>query len=371
MQGLSAEPDIKSVTREELAACFEGWGEPGYRVDQVLAWVYPQRENRWEAMSNLPERLRGRLAQAFRNEPLALVLRQGSRDTTEKFLWRLRDGSLIESVLIPANPALYGEPSDRHTLCVSTQVGCAYGCRFCASGLEGWRRNLAVEEIVDQVLAVERLRAGPGAGSIQVVNNLVIMGMGEPLANYAALLKALTILNAPWGGGIGARKITISTSGLAPQIRRLADEPFQFRLAISLHGATDEVRDRIMPVNRKYPLEELMAAGEYYLECKGRMITFEYILIAGVNDQLEQAAPLAGLARRLQAKVNLIPYNRVDGLPWERPDENVQERFLQALKHRGVAATLRREKGHDIDAACGQLRLKTTGLQEVAEIAES
>jgi 23S rRNA (adenine2503-C2)-methyltransferase len=185
------------------------------------------------------------------------------------------------------------------------------------------------------------------------------MGMGEPLANYDNLLQALRILNAPWGGGIGARKITISTSGLAPQIRRLADEPEQFRLAVSLHGATDEVRNRIMPVNRKYPLPELMAACAHYQAQKGRMITFEYILIAGVNDAIEQTKPLAALAKRLFAKVNLIPYNRVEGLPWERPEEGVCAAFLTALKRQKVTATLRREKGQDIDAACGQLRLKT------------
>jgi len=312
---------------------------------------------------------------------LELIRRQGARDTTQKFLWRLSDHSLIESVLIPANPALYGEPSDRHTLCVSTQVGCAYGCKFCASGLEGLKRNLRVEEIVEQVLATERwnaeesLKGQSSTASIsdtqhatrntqqpvpdRLVNNLVIMGMGEPLANYENLLAALKILNAPWGGGIGARKITISTSGLVPQIRRLADEPLQFRLAISLHGATDETRNKIMPVNRKYPLAELTAACEYYQRRKERMITLEYILIAGVNDGLDQARPLAELARRLRAKVNLIPYNTVEGLAWERPAETVQEAFLAAVEARGITATLRREKGHDIDAACGQLRLKT------------
>ncbi len=193
----------------------------------------------------------------------------------------------------------------------------------------------------------------------RLISNLVIMGMGEPLANYDNLLKALKILNAPWGGGIGARKITISTSGLAPQIRRLAGEPLQFRLAISLHGATDETRNKIMPVNRKYPLRELTAACEYYRQQQGRMITFEYILIEGVNDGLGQARPLAELARRLSAKVNLIPYNKVEGLPWTRPSEHAQEAFLKALEKQHVTATLRREKGHDIDAACGQLRLKT------------
>jgi 23S rRNA (adenine2503-C2)-methyltransferase len=193
----------------------------------------------------------------------------------------------------------------------------------------------------------------------RLINNLVIMGMGEPLANYDNLLKALRILNAPWGGGIGARKITISTSGLTPQIRKLADEPLQFRLAISLHGATDETRNKIMPVNRRYPLRELTRACEYYQDKKGRMLTFEYILIAGVNDGLDQVKPLAHLARRLHAKVNLIPYNTVEGLPWSRPTEAVCDAFLATLENENVTATLRREKGHDIDAACGQLRLKT------------
>jgi 23S rRNA (adenine2503-C2)-methyltransferase len=192
-----------------------------------------------------------------------------------------------------------------------------------------------------------------------LVDNIVVMGMGEPLANYDNLLKGLRILNAPWGGGIGARKITISTSGLAPQIRKLADEPEQFRLALSLHGATDEVRAKIMPVNRKYPLKDLSDAMEYYHQRKERMVTFEYILIAGVNDFIEQTKPLAALAKRLHAKVNLIPYNKVEGLPWERPSEEVCEAFLAALEKQKVTATLRQEKGHDIDAACGQLRLKT------------
>jgi len=244
---------------------------------------------------------------------------------------------------------------------------------------------LLPEEIVNQVLAVERIdklspplpgpllhktveerekiQGSPKVGAAEkdgrLINNVVVMGMGEPLANYDNLLQALKILNAPWGAKIGARKITVSTSGLAPQIRQLAEEPFQFRLAISLHGATDETRGKIMPVNKKYPLVQLTAACEYYQEKKGRMITLEYILIAGVNDGLDQIAPLAKMARQLHAKVNLIPYNKVEGLPWDRPDEATQEAFLTALENEGIAATLRREKGHDIDAACGQLRLKT------------
>jgi 23S rRNA (adenine2503-C2)-methyltransferase len=370
-------PDIKSLTREELEARFKTWGEPAYRVKQLMDWLYVRRVTDWDAMSNLAKPLREKLRDNFSLGTLRLVRQQGGRDTTRKFLWQLADGAFVESVLIPANPSLYGEVSDRHTLCISTQVGCAYGCKFCASGLDGWKRNLTPDEIVEQVMAVERWNESSSSSSSfsssnltdepaartrmskRMTDNIVVMGMGEPLANYDNLLKALKILNAPWGGGIGARKITISTSGLAPQIRRLAQEPMQFRLAISLHGATDETRNKIMPVNRKYPLKELVNACEEYQHEKGRMITLEYILIAGVNDSIAETRPLASLARKLYAKVNLIPYNKVEGLPWERPDEDVCERFLAALEKEKVIATLRREKGHDIDAACGQLRLKT------------
>ncbi len=370
--------------RDELAAQFKSWNLPAYRVDQVLKWLHEKRVAAWSEMTNLPKPLRDQLAGQFSLHTLELVRKQGSRDTTQKFLWKLADGAMIESVLIPANPALYGEASDRLTLCVSTQVGCAYGCKFCASGLDGWKRNLRVEEIVGQIHAVERWHetnaeretgnaeqettgapdapvAAPRSAlpAPRLINNLVIMGMGEPLANYDNLLKALRILNAPWGGGIGARKITISTSGLAPQIRKLAEDPLQFRLAISLHGATDETRNKIMPVNRRYNLAELTSACEDYQRKRDRMITLEYILIAGVNDALRETKPLAALAHRLNAKVNLIPYNKVDGLQWVRPTEDVQEAFLAALEKHDVTATLRREKGHDIDAACGQLRLKT------------
>jgi 23S rRNA (adenine2503-C2)-methyltransferase len=365
-------PDVKSLTREELEKQFAAWNQPAYRVAQLLEWLYARRAADWDAMSNLPKALREQLRGQYTLQTLELARKQGSHDTTQKFLWKLADGAFIESVLIPANPALYGEASDRHTLCISTQVGCAYGCRFCASGLEGWKRNLGVHEILEQVLAVERMAANgrepaPAADPaspvtrppMRAVDNVVVMGMGEPLANYDHLIKALKILNAPWGGGIGARKITISTSGLAPQIRKLAVEPMQFRLAISLHGATDAVRNRIMPVNKRHPLADLTAACEDYQNVKGRMVTLEYILIAGINDSLEQIRPLATLAKRLFAKVNLIPYNRVEGLPWERPSDAACESFLAALEKQKVTATLRREKGHDIDAACGQLRLRT------------
>jgi 23S rRNA (adenine2503-C2)-methyltransferase len=343
---------LHAFDRAELAALLAGSGEPGYRADQVLEWIYRRRVHAFDAMTNLPARLRAMLARETDPALPAVVRVQGSKDTTRKFLLQLRDGRLVETVLIPASPALYGSRSDRLTACVSSQVGCAYGCKFCASGLDGFGRNLGPDEIVGQVLRIEEI-----AG--ERVSNLVFMGMGEPLANFDHLLRAIRILNEPWGVGIGARHMTVSTSGLVPQIRALADQPLQVRLAISLHGATDEVRGRIMPVNRKYPIAELMEACGYFRARRKQRITFEYILIAGVNDTDADARALAGLARGVEAKVNVIPYNRVEGLAWERPSEDRQETFLALLTSRGIPATLRREKGHDIDAACGQLRLRT------------
>ena len=296
---------IKSLTLEDLAEYFATHSERPFRAKQIADWLYQKRVDSFAAMTDLPAATRARLENEFcfvRPEVVRVV---GSKDTTRKFLFRLGDGNLIESVLIPASPALYGETSDRRTACVSTQVGCAYGCKFCASGLDGFSRNLEAGEIVDQLLAIEK-------ESGEKIDNIVFMGMGEPLANLTNLLRAIRIINAPWGLEIGARHITISTSGLAPQIRKLATEPTQFRLAISLHGATDEVRSQIMPVNRKYNLAVLLEACDFYVAQKKRLM-FEYILIAGVNDSDEQAQQLARHALRLSAKVNLIPYNTVAG----------------------------------------------------------
>ena len=356
-----AKPSIKSLTFDELTRHFADQGEPSYRAKQVVDWLYKKRAASLESMTDLPAATRTRLAEEFSLVRPEVVRVLGSRDTTRKFLFRLEDGSLIESVLIPASPALYGETSDRRTACVSTQVGCAYGCKFCASGLEGFSRNLEASEIVDQLLAIEQ-------ESGEKIDNIVFMGMGEPLANLSNLLRAIRIINAPWGLEIGARHITISTSGLAPQIRKLALEPTQFRLAISLHGATDEVRNRIMPVNRKYNLSTLLEACDYYVAKKKRLL-FEYILISGVNDSDEQAHRLAKHALRLSAKINLIPYNTVEGLEWSRPSRNRQETFLHILREHGAVATLRREKGHDIAAACGQLRLQTRRAEREQAIA--
>jgi 23S rRNA (adenine2503-C2)-methyltransferase len=349
---MQKKPSIYSLTLSGMEAWAATRTEPPYRAKQVLHWLYQKRVCRFHEMSDLSQRMRDELDRAFLLEPLACVRKTGSRDTTQKFLFALGDNSFIESVLIPASPALYGSPSDRKTLCVSTQVGCAYGCKFCASGLEGWTRNLDPGEIVGQVLQAEIL-------SGEKINNIVFMGMGEPLANYQNLLQAVEIIKASWGIGIGARHITVSTSGLAPRIRELADQPLQIRLAVSLHGATDEVRQMIMPINRKFNLAALIDACTYYCEKKRQRITFEYILIENVNDGLDQAVELARLARRLEAKINLIPYNTVQGLSWKRPSQTRQQTFYRALRKSGVDATIRREKGHDIDAACGQLRLQT------------
>jgi 23S rRNA (adenine2503-C2)-methyltransferase len=334
-------------------------GHKPYRARQIVDWVHEKRIDDFAGMTDLPAELRAQLAEMFPAQQLEQVLLSGSKDTTRKFLFRLPDGQFIESVIIPASPALYGETSDRRTLCVSTQVGCAYGCKFCASGLRGWKRNLSAGEITAQVMAVEKTTG-------ERVDNIVFMGMGEPLANWKNLSVAIEILNAPWGFEIGARHITVSTSGLVPQIRELAEHPVPVRLAISLHGATDEVREQIMPVNKKYPLQELFEACAYFSSRRKQKLGFEYILIAGVNDAPEQARLLAAHARRLDAKVNLIPYNTVEGLTWERPSEARQQEFVRAVRAGGVVATIRREKGHDIDAACGQLRLRAEDELAVA-----
>ena len=347
--------DLKSLILSELQEQLRNLGEPSYRAGQITDWLYKKRVDTIDEMTNLPQPLRKRLSETFSLGKIDAIRVLGARDTTMKFLFRLADGNLIESVLIPASPASrdYGSGrSDRRTICVSTQVGCAYGCKFCASGLEGFSRNLSANEIVDQLIAVERATG-------ETIDNIVFMGMGEPLANLENVLQAIRIINAEWGLGIGARHITISTSGLAPQIRKLAEERLQIRLAVSLHGATDEVRNRIMPINRRYNIETLLSACDYYKAHKKQRLSFEYILIADVNDSDDQARLLSRHAHRLSAKVNLIPYNSVSGLPWTRPSEKRQEKFLSILRAEGIPVTLRREKGHDIDAACGQLRLQT------------
>ena len=325
---------------------------PKYRREQVRNWIFEKGFLEWDKMSNLPKELRSDLSEKVDLSPMDLVKIQGSTDTTQKILWKLRDHQFIESVLIRATEGTKGVRASRLTLCVSTQVGCALGCKFCASGLDGLKRNLSTGEIIGQVL-MARNEAG------RRIDNLVFMGMGEPLANLPALLPALDIILSPQGLGIGARHVTLSTSGLVPKILELAKYPAQIRLAISLHGGDDDTRTKIMPINERYPMAELMRACEKFIEQRKKMITLEYILIKGINDDLKQAELLARHAQRLNAKVNLIPYNHVDGLKWERPSLDQINAFHKIVeREKAPRVTLRMEKGHDIDAACGQLRLK-------------
>lgn len=338
-------------TLADLEDLFAGMGEKPYRVKQALEWIYKQRVNNIDEMSNLPAALREQLTESYHLNDLDHIETKGAADTTRKFLFRLHDGRYVETVFIPASVGLKGKQSSRKTICVSSQVGCAYGCKFCASGLAGFTRNLTAAEIIGQMLMVEKI-------SGESINNIVFMGMGEPLANLSNLIKALEIITAHWGLNIGARSITVSTSGLAPQIRKLAEFPVPIRLAISLHGATDDVRDLIMPINKKYPIKELFDSLHYWRTHKKQKISLEYILIDGVNDDLDQAAILAKRAKGLNAKVNLIPYNTVEGLTWKRPSESHCIAFRDIVAAAGINTTLRLEKGGDINAACGQLRLK-------------
>ena len=369
MKFTPAKPPLTGETLESLTERLRAQGEPAFRAQQILEWLYKKRVRAWDQMTNLSKPLRHWLSESFDLLPAELVLNKQSEDVTDKLLLELRDGSLIETVIIRAPQEGVGLDHSRKTICISTQVGCAMACAFCASGLAGLKRDLNAGEIVAQLLQVcyrEDARTPRAHVELASFDNIVVMGMGEPLANYDHLLRALTILNADWGLGFGARRITISTSGLVPKILRLAEEDLGFRLAISLHGATDEVREKIMPVNKAFPLAKLLPAIKTFSDRHGRMVTLEFILIADVNDSLEQAAALRDIARDLHAHVNLIPYNAVEGLPWKRPSLTRQERFADVLRAARVSVTLRREKGHDIDAACGQLRLKTEKERELA-----
>ena len=360
---------LTGETLESLTARLRERGEPAFRARQILDWVYKKRARNWDEMSNLSKPLRQWLAETFELIPATLLIGKQSQDVTDKLLLELGDRSLIETVIIRAPQEGVGLDHSRKTICISTQVGCAMACRFCASGLAGWKRDLNAGEIVAQLLHVcyrEDARTPRARAELASFDNIVVMGMGEPLANYDATIRALTIVNAEWGLGFGARRITLSTSGLVPKILQLADEPLGLRLAVSLHGATDAVREQIMPVNKAYPLAKLLPAVKAFSDKHGRMVTLEFILIEGINDSLEQAEKLRDIALDLHAHVNLIPYNTVEGLPWKRPSLTRQETFADVLRRARVSVTLRREKGHDIDAACGQLRLKTERERELA-----
>ncbi|MGJ8672598.1 23S rRNA (adenine(2503)-C(2))-methyltransferase RlmN [Rubritalea sp.] len=359
---MSAKQNILGITRDGLADFFTQHRGSAFHAKEVMEAVYRNDVRDFSKVESITERYRAILNEHFSIELPQIVKVQGSEDTTRKYLFQLSDGRYIESVLIPATPLEDGTRSNRMTVCVSSQVGCAYGCKFCASGLDGLTRNLTTAEIISQLVAI-REHSG------KVITNVVFMGMGEPLANFKNLNPALDIITGHWGLHLAPRSVTVSTSGLVPMIRKLAERENQVSLAISLHGATDEVRDKIMPVNSKWQVAELFDALHYFASKNKQRITLEYILIKGINDELEQAEILAEKAKKLGGFVNLIPYNTVEGLEWERPSDEHCKLFRDTVKNLGVMTTMRLEKGHDIDAACGQLRLKE--MKKTAEAAKA
>jgi 23S rRNA (adenine2503-C2)-methyltransferase len=314
-----------------------------YRADQLFSWIYRKHLRDPEVMTNLPLTLRRSLGELCDLELPRIVSAHSTRDqATTKFVLGLRDGATVECVSMRTERRL--------TFCLSSQVGCALKCAFCATGLMGLKRNLEPEEIVGQVLVM-----GEHSGWEDDRFNLVFMGMGEPLANTASVLTAIRILHDAHGLNLGLRRITVSTSGLVPQIRALAEQRLPLGLAISLHATTDEMRDRLVPVNRRWPIRELLDAARGYGQASGRRVTLEYTLIAGVNDSIEDADRLATFARELPSKINLIPYNPVPGLEFQRPTPEAIERFAGRLLPKAPAVTVRRTMGGEIWAACGQL----------------
>jgi 23S rRNA (adenine2503-C2)-methyltransferase len=326
-----------------LADHFRARGQPAYRGPQVARWIFESLSPSLDAMTDLPRAEREALAARFElREPEAATVAK-SRDGTVKHVWRLADGELVESVLIPTEKRL--------TLCISSQAGCAMGCTFCATGWGGFRRQLSAGEIVAQYRASRRWAEANG---YREITNIVYMGMGEPLANRQAVNDSLTILNS--GYGVGARRITVSTVGHVPGILELAERPEQFRLALSLHAPTSELRQELIPLEKRYPLPQVLEALERFDQAGGKRITFEYTMIAGINDALDLVDPLADLATRVGAFVNLIPFNPIPYQDW-RPSAPARIRaFSLGLERRGVTAAVRESRGRDIDAACGQLR---------------
>jgi 23S rRNA (adenine2503-C2)-methyltransferase len=332
----------------ELDAWMADHGHRGFHARQVVRWVFDRRAEGFEGMSDLPRALRGQLDEDWTVFSTKAVHHQVAPDGTDKLLLECPDGRKIECVLMAED--------DRRTVCVSTQVGCGMGCVFCASGLKGVERNLTRGEIVEQVL---RLRNLLPEG--ERLTNVVVMGMGESLANLDNLVAALDLICSPEGLGLGQRRVTISTVGLPQKIRQLAALDRQYHLAVSLHAPTEALRNTLVPVNENIGLNAVMDAADFYFRTTGRQVTFEYVMLRGLNDRPGESAALAGLLAGRKAHVNLIPYNPVAGLPFERPAPESVDRFVAALRGRGVSVSVRKTKGREIDAACGQLRRRFEG----------
>jgi 23S rRNA (adenine2503-C2)-methyltransferase len=340
--------NIKDVSFQELAAFLAERKQPAYRAKQIRQWLFKKRVTAFSEMTNLSRSLREQLEESFTIGRLQTVRRVESRDGTVKFLFGLNDGATIESVLIPE--------AHRLTLCISTQAGCGFGCAFCATAVLGLKRNLMASEIADQVIEASR---SLGAG--QRITHVVLMGMGEPLANYAQTVDALEIItDGQWGIGISPRRVTLSTVGLVPQIEKLMEQT-RVNLAISLHAPTNALRGELMPVNRKYSLEQLLDCCRKLPIPRRKRITFEYVLLGGVNDSEQQARQLARLLRGIPSKVNVIPFNPHPGSAFLRPAAQQIERFQEVLREEGVQVNVRRPRGDDIQAACGQLQGEEAG----------
>jgi 23S rRNA (adenine2503-C2)-methyltransferase len=336
--------NIKGLSLKELQEYLRSFQLPSYRAAQIYDWLYQKKVAEWDEMTNLPIALRENLKEkGISLGNLLIAAEERGTDGTVKYLFELSDQRTVESVYLP-------EP-DRKTVCFSTQVGCAMGCVFCATGQCGFIRNLTVAEIVAQPLEASR------QNEIRI-DNLVAMGQGEPLANYENLIKAIYIFNDPNAFGIGARHITISSCGYLPGIYKLAEEPFQVNLAISLHAATDDLRDSLMPINRKYSLKDLMEACRYYLDKTGRRITFEYTMIDGINDRQIDLEHLIQLISGMLCHVNLIPFNPIPNSHFKRSSAKKVHEFAMALNEEHIEATVRKERGTDLSAACGQLQGK-------------
>lgn len=334
--------DIKDLLFEELQEYLESLNFPGYRASQIFDWIYQKKAVHWEEMTNLPQKMRQELqAKGVKIGSLKCLSGVSAPDGTIKYLFELPDRETIESVYLPE--------AERNTVCFSTQVGCGMGCCFCATGKNGIIRNLTAGEIVDQVVRISALTNSR-------VTNVVAMGQGEPLANYEALFKAIRLLNHPKGLALGARRITVSTCGIVPGIIKLAGEPFQVNLAISLHAADDSLRDRLMPINKVYPLAKLLDASKIYIEKTGRRITYEYTLIDGVNDSPRDAANLIKYLDGMLCHVNLIPFNPVAETGFKRSTPERIKEFAAQLSHAGIETTIRKERGVALAAACGQLQ---------------